>query len=150
MLNILCNSLTDEIRFVTLHKNELRIFGENQHTLQSKEQPSDITVLFEKSFSYPTSLSLSNASNDIFVGFSDGKVSKYSIDAHNNPSCETLSTVTVHASSIKIMRTFHISQPATSRTQKNLIPRKVLVLLVCDESGLISVWGSSDDSTAQR
>ena len=47
-------------------------------------------------------------------------------------------TATVHASSVRAMITISLPQTHTPRNQK--IPRRVLVLVVCDDSGIISVW----------
>ena len=47
-------------------------------------------------------------------------------------------TATVHASSVRAMITISLPQTHTTRNQK--IPRRVLVLVVCDDSGIISVW----------
>jgi hypothetical protein len=137
----------DKIRIVTLHKNEIRSFGEISPYAEIIPHNA---ISFQNSFSYPTSLCVSEISNHIFVGFSDGKVTKYSTNIHDNKSCEILDTVTVHATSVKVMRTFHISQPTTSRTQKHLIPRRVLVLLVCDECGVVSVWDITEESSEAR
>jgi hypothetical protein len=143
-------SPTGRIRIITLHKSEIRTFGDISQSLEITETTPHNTISFEKSFSYPTCLSVSETSNLIFVGFSDGKVTKYSTNVHGNNNCKALDTTVVHATSIKVIRTFYISQPTTSRTQKHLIPRRVLVLLVCDDCGVVSVWDITDESSEAR
>jgi hypothetical protein len=150
MSKFLIHFFTDKIRLITVHKNEVRSFGEIAQTLDNVEIIPHKAISFEKSHSYPTSLCVSEVSNHIFVGFSDGKVTKYGTNIHENKSCKILDTVTVHATSIKAVRTFYIAQPTTSRTQKHLIPRRVLVLLVCDECGGVSVWDITEEISETR
>lgn len=101
-------------------------------------------AIIDTAFGHPTSLCFCEFSSNIFVGFSGGAVQRYSAaESKNHPQSRVIplnfDTATVHASSIKKILTLSLRQPMTSRTQQ-LPQNELQVILVCDESGIMSLW----------
>lgn len=132
--------LDDFFGFATLHRSQVQL-SHDLTAVDASRSHADI----DNSFGYPTSLCYCEFSMNIFVGFSGGAIQRYSAaDSNIDPKSRILplnfDTATVHASSIKKMLPLKLRQPVTSRTQQLQPQRELLAILVCDESGIISLW----------
>ena len=135
---------------LTLHNNALRIYPkiENNFYFDANNDTSAVLSMdILKERSSPTSLYFCESSKHIYVGFSCGATSRYTANTNRNESYRNglyresplfFDSATVHASPVKIMRTLDLSQPIT--THKQIIASKISFLLICDESGIMSVW----------
>jgi hypothetical protein len=134
----------DIFSFASLHKDCIHL----SHDLTVNDGIRAQAII-DTAYGYPTSLCFCEFSASIFVGFSGGAVQRYSaVDSKKDPQSRIIplnfDTATVHASSIKKMLTLSLRQPKTSLTQQ-LPPNELQVILVCDESGIMSLWRTSQN-----
>lgn len=127
---------------------------------------NETSIVLPKMHGSPTAITLCHHTKNIFIGYSGGFVEKYNTNMYNENKDNNkdkskdkdrdiimnklnsrlislpFDTSTVHACNIKKILSISLPQPITNRNQ--LIPTKVLVLLICDDSGIMSVWKIGD------
>ena len=157
---LLFNFITDFYGFAILYKDELRLLKQmknknrkknnNMKGFEEQNDLNEISIKLNNCYGIPTIMSLCNHSKSVYIGYSNGFIEKFNLQINNNKK-ENMNnklnsrllpllfdTSTVHACAIKNLLIICLPQPITSRLQ--LIPTQVLVLLVCDNSGIMSVW----------
>ena len=154
--------MADFYGFAILFKNEICLLKEiknknrnkNKNLKISENDLNEVSIKLNNCYGFPTTMSLCNYTKSVYIGYSNGSIEKYNSQIFDNKKEKIknklnsrflpllFDTSTIHACAIRKLLIIRLPQPPTSRLQ--IISNQVLVLLVCDDSGIISVWKIDD------